>query len=137
MTFRNASLSLMIAVFTAGVLVTGCAAGPTASTPEPTTLITESGITEPPAASKAASTPQIPPMAGDEITVTGIVEKSDVEGGCTVLRAEPSRVFELKGDYAGISTSQKVVVTGRLRSDMVTICQMGLILEVITIRLAA
>jgi hypothetical protein len=132
MTFRTASLSLMIAVFTAGVLVTGCAAAPPAGQPVPTL-----GITESPAASKAASTPQIPPMAGDEITVTGVVEKSDVEGGCTVLRAEPNRVFELKGDYAGVGTGQKVVITGRLRSDLATVCQIGPVLEVITIRLAA
>jgi hypothetical protein len=118
-------------VFTAGVLVTGCAAAPPAGRPESTP-----GITDSPAASKAASTPQIPPMAGDEITVTGIVEKSGVEGGCTVLRAEPNRVFELKGDHAGTSTGQKVIITGRLRPDMATVCQMGPILEVMTIRLA-
>jgi hypothetical protein len=131
MTFRKASLGSMVILFTAGVLATGCAAEPPAATPGPT-----AGMTGSPAASKTITTPQIPPMAGDEITVTGIVEKTDVEGGCTVLRAEPDRVFELKGDYAGASAGQKVVITGRIRTDMATICQMGPVLEVLTIRAA-
>jgi hypothetical protein len=73
--------------------------------------------------------------SGSEITLTGLVERVEIEGGCTVLRSDTSKTYELKGgDPAIVRAGNRVTITGGVRSDLVTICQMGPVFEVISSR---
>lgn len=68
-----------------------------------------------------------------EISVTGTVEMLDIEGGCKVLRAGPTTVYEIKGgDPEVLKVGAKVTVRGKIRSDIMTICQVGPVLEVLS-----
>jgi 3D (Asp-Asp-Asp) domain-containing protein len=63
--------------------------------------------------------------------MTGLVERVDLEGGCTVLRADTNQTYELMGgDPNVVKHGSRVTVTGKIRSDLSTICQMGPVLEV-------
>ncbi|MDI1465620.1 hypothetical protein QEZ54_32085 [Catellatospora sp. KI3] len=78
--------------------------------------------------------PSIPPPAKDEITVSGTVERVELEGGCTVLRT-PGKTYQLMGgDKDVVKPGARLMVTGRIRTDIATICQMGPVLEVISAR---
>jgi hypothetical protein len=79
-------------------------------------------------------TPQPSAPAGkDEVTMTGTVEMVGVEGGCRALRVSSNKVFELKGgDPAVLKVGAQVTVRGRVRSDLMTTCQIGPVLEVIS-----
>ncbi len=90
-----------------------------------------------------SSSPQVPyltptpltPTKADaaEVTLTGTVERVDIEGGCTVLRVEANKTFELMGGDPGVlKAGARVTVKGKVRTDMVTICQMGPVLQVIS-----
>ncbi|GAA2381376.1 hypothetical protein Cme02nite_51890 [Catellatospora methionotrophica] len=79
--------------------------------------------------------PQIPPPAkdGEVISVTGLVERVELEGGCTVLRADSGTTYQLMGgDPKVVKPGATLRIQGRLRSDIMTICQMGPVLEVVT-----
>jgi hypothetical protein len=77
--------------------------------------------------------PSLPPGAKENVvTLTGTVERVDLEGGCTVLRTG-GKTYELKGgDPKVLRTGAKVVVHGAIRTDIMTICQMGPVLEVLS-----
>jgi hypothetical protein len=90
--------------------------------------------------------PSVPPTTGvprltapptkpsGEITVTGQVEFLEIEGGCLVLRAG-SQTYELKGvDRETARHGARLVVRGRVRTDLMTICQVGPVLEAIEAR---
>lgn len=81
----------------------------------------------------AAPSPGKPPTGG-EITVTGQVEFVEIEGGCLVLRAG-SRSYQLMGvDRTSAPPGTRMTVRGRVRTDIMTICQVGPVLEVIEAR---
>lgn len=69
-----------------------------------------------------------------EVTLTGTVELRDIEGGCLVLHAG-SVTYELSGgDRTVLKDGAQVTVRGIVRKDLMTICQMGTVLEVISSR---
>lgn len=71
------------------------------------------------------------------VTLTGTVEIMGIEGGCKVLRATDSKTYELKdGDPAVLKAGARVSVTGKIRTDLMTICQVGPVLEVASARAA-
>lgn len=79
------------------------------------------------------SGPIVPPPAkdGQVITVRGRVERVELEGGCTVLRADTGTTYQLMGgDPSIVKPGATVQIRGRLRADLMTICQMGPVLEV-------
>lgn len=69
-----------------------------------------------------------------QTTVTGTVFRSEVEGGCTGLRADDGKVYELLNSGGGstIAAGARVRVTGLVRTDMATICQIGTPFEVLS-----
>ncbi|WP_155374915.1 DUF5818 domain-containing protein [Catellatospora vulcania] len=81
------------------------------------------------------SGPVVPPPAkdGQVISVRGRVERVELEGGCTVLRADTGTTYQLMGgDPNIVKPGATVSIRGRLRDDVMTICQMGPVLEVIS-----
>jgi hypothetical protein len=121
-----------------GLFVAGCAqANPEGGTvtPDPSTT---------PGSSATPSIPQLTPtplqptkLTTGEVTMTGVVERVDLEGGCTVLRADVGKTYELMGGDPNIlKDGNRVSVTGKIRNDLSTICQMGPVLEVTSSRLA-
>lgn len=65
--------------------------------------------------------------------MTGTVERLGIEGGCTVLRTDSNKVYELKGgDPQVLKVGAHVTLRGKIRSDVVTICQAGPVFEVIS-----
>ncbi len=105
-----------------GALLTGCAQ----AEPSP-------GVTPTPGVS-SSPTPMVKLSTGNEITLTGTVEHLGIEGGCTVLRVDSTnKVYELKGgDPQVLKVGAHVSVTGKIRNDLVTICQVGPVLDVIS-----
>ncbi len=125
---RHLRLIFMGALVSA-LSVAGCAQG------EP------EGTVTPDPSSSAASSPQTPRLTPtplqptktdlNEVTLTGMVERVDLEGGCTVLRADTNKTYELMGgDQNILKSGARVTVKGKIRSDLSTICQMGPVLEV-------
>jgi hypothetical protein len=73
------------------------------------------------------------PSSNKEITLTGTVERQEIEGGCIYFRADTNKIFELRGgDPQVLKVGSRVTVKGRVRTDLVTICQMGPVLEVVS-----
>lgn len=65
--------------------------------------------------------------------MTGIIEISAVEGGCKALRADSGKVYEITGgDPAVLTEGTRVTVRGKVRTDLMSICQIGPILEVLS-----
>ncbi|MBV1855664.1 hypothetical protein [Catellatospora tritici] len=137
MTTRKHLTHALLAVTLLGGLLAGCAR---TDTGEPNgTPSGEVGVTGVPSPGASAPKPpkggpSIPPPAKDEITVSGTVERVELEGGCTVLRT-PGRTYQLMGgDKDVVKPGAQLMVTGRIRTDIATICQMGPVLEVISAR---
>lgn len=79
------------------------------------------------------TSPEPTKAAGAEVTLTGTVEHIEIEGGCTVLRVEAGKAYELMGgDPNVLKVGTRVTVKGKVRTDMVTICQVGPVLQVIS-----
>lgn len=112
-----------------GVLVAGCAQ-----------VGQEGTVTPDPSSSASSEIPHLTPgpdqstkIDTSDVIVTGVVERVDIEGGCTALRVDANKRYELKGgDPAILKAGARVTVRGKIRSDLVTICQMGPVLEVIS-----
>jgi hypothetical protein len=96
------------------------------------------GTLNPSASSPASPTPRLQPSTEpaktqNEITLTGTVEHLGIEGGCTVLRTDGNKVYELKGgDPQVIKVGAHVTIKGKVRNDLATICQVGPVFEVIS-----
>lgn len=69
-----------------------------------------------------------------EVTLTGRVEFLEIEGGCLVLRVG-DQGYQLVGvDRESARPGTMVTVRGRVRADVMTICQVGPVLQVAEIR---
>ncbi|NUR52550.1 MAG: hypothetical protein HOV71_30870, partial [Hamadaea sp.] len=70
------------------------------------------------------------PKAGT--VLTGTVVKSEVEGGCLGLNTDTGKTYQLIGtaDLDVLTPGARVRVTGRVRDDIATICQIGTPFEV-------
>lgn len=102
-----------------------------AMTPTPT-----SSSSQPPTPSGQPTLPTTAPATPgkDEVAITGTVEIVGVEGGCKVLRTSTNKSYEIKGgDPAVLKAGAQVTIVGKIRTDIATICQMGPVLEVISI----
>jgi len=70
------------------------------------------------------------------MVVTGTVTFVAVEGGCLGLKADGTDGFKtyelLGGDRNVLTAGARVRVTGRVRSDVATICQIGTPFEVVS-----
>jgi hypothetical protein len=65
------------------------------------------------------------------MTLTGTVTFTDVEGGCLGLRTDGNKSYELiGGDREVLMAGARVRVTGKLRTDLYTTCQIGTPFEV-------
>lgn len=118
---------LFTAVLAGGLLTAGCA-GTDPADPEASVNPTSSPTSP-------TDLPTTAPTDKAEVTVTGRVEIVELEGGCKVLRTSANKTFELKdGDPAILKAGAQVTVRGRIRSDIATICQMGPVLEVVSIQ---
>jgi len=133
----NSRFRLLIAVALAGGLLTaGCAQS--ANPENDVTPSASGGGSQPsfqplPVPTALPSTAGIPTPGKDEVVVTGVVEMIGVEGGCKALRDTGNKVYELKGGDAGVlSVGARVTVRGKIRTDIMTICQIGPVLEVIS-----
>jgi Protein of unknown function (DUF5818) len=62
----------------------------------------------------------------------GTVIKSEVEGGCLGLNTDNGKTYQLigKADQEVLVPGARVRVTGRVREDVATICQIGTPFEV-------
>jgi hypothetical protein len=72
--------------------------------------------------------------SGTSMTLTGTVTFVEVEGGCWGLKADGTdgfKTYELMGaDRTMLTAGARVRVTGRVRSDVATTCQIGTPFEV-------
>lgn len=69
-----------------------------------------------------------------EVTMTGRVELLEIEGGCLVLRVGTQGYQLLGVDRQSARPGTTVTVRGRIRTDVMTTCQVGPVLEVAEIR---
>ncbi len=140
------NIRVFSAVALAGALLTAGCAGVADPSAQPNPSATSEGAVTPTSPSSptafpgsgSSSTPGKPPTPGkDEVTLTGLVEIVGIEGGCKVLRADGNKTYEIKGGDPGIlKAGARVTVRGKIRTDLMTICQMGPVLEVISSQLA-
>lgn len=139
MTTRSALTHLLLTgTLLGGILLTGCApteepeVGSTVTTsPSAPESLSPATPTTTPKPKPGGSGPSVPPPAKDIISVTGTVERLDIEGGCTVLRTD-GRTFQLLGgDPKVIKPGATLTVRGRVRDDIMTVCQVGPVLEVL------
>lgn len=65
-------------------------------------------------------------------TLTGTVFHSDLEGGCLGLTGDDGKNYELLGsaDREVLTPGTRVRVSGRVRTDVATVCQIGTPFEV-------
>lgn len=151
--------SVLVAACAAGLLVlTACASGPGPDDTPPATgapdSATSSGTTGPsdPSSSgpgssdpgsggpgssgpgqPSSSQPPVPPPGataptGAPLTLVGTVTVSEIEMGCLMLEG-----YELfGGDRAVLQPGRRVRVTGEIAADVLSICQQGPILRVIS-----
>lgn len=130
---------LLAAALAGGVLLAGCANGggpednvtpipSDSSLPTPTASPT---VTSMPIPTSLPTVPSKTAGAG-EVVVTGVVEVIEVEGGCRALRT-PGQNYELQGgDPNALKVGARVTVRGVIRDDLLTICQIGPVLQVIS-----
>ena len=83
----------------------------------------------------AQASPNISPAQVQPATVnvTGTINKLAVEGICYQLAADNGKKYELMGKFPKIDGT-KVQLSGVVKTDMVTICQVGQPLQVKTVR---
>ena len=83
----------------------------------------------------ALASPNISPAQVKPATVnlTGTINKLAVEGICYQLAADNGKKYELMGKFPKIDGT-KVQLSGVVKTDMVTICQVGQPLQVKTVR---
>lgn len=74
------------------------------------------------------------PPGTNPTTLTGTVERSEVEGGCTVLRVGDQTYQLMGGDQAVLRVGNRVTVEGRVNPNVATICQVGPVFEVSSAR---
>lgn len=116
-----------------GLLTAGCAQS---ADPENNVTPSASDGSQPsfvplPVPSAVPSTAGSPGTSKDEVVVTGVVEMVGVEGGCKALRDTGNKLYELKGgDPSTLAVGARVTVRGKIRTDIMTICQIGPVLEV-------
>jgi hypothetical protein len=132
----NIRIRLLIAAALAGGLFTaGCAQS---ADPENNVTSSPSGDGSLPSfqplpvpTSLPSTTAGTPGASKDEVVVTGTVEMVGVEGGCKALRDNGNKLYELKGgDASVLAVGARVTVRGKIRTDLMTICQIGPVLEV-------
>lgn len=140
---RRRGRAAVLGVTLTALLLAGCAtgaedsgAGPQASGGTTTTPTTSPGVSMNP----PTTGPAIPPPTGrqtpgqGEMILVGDVEMVEIEGGCLVLRVGSTMYQLFGGDPQVVRAGRRLQVRGRVRSDIVTICQVGPVLEVLEAR---
>jgi hypothetical protein len=73
------------------------------------------------------------PASQESIAVSGTIRRIGVAGSCYQLIASDGSKYELMGEFPQ-QDGLKVKVNGVLRSDVMTICQVGKLLQVSKVR---
>lgn len=130
----------------AAVLLAGCNVAPDGAGALPSDSASPGGTmppSDPSPPSPSPSGPVLPPNpsskpppAGGQTTLTGMVEMSEVEGGCKVLRVGTTTYELMGGDEQVLSPGNRVVVEGKVNPNVATICQVGPVFEVTSARRA-
>jgi hypothetical protein len=137
---RSLLTGLLTGLLLTGLLLAGCTNRPSAD-PTPPSAESSAGVSRPPAstAGQPTSPAQTPSpattgasMPSDVLTLTGVVTSTAVEGGCFGLRTDAKTYELLGGDRSVLTVGARVRVTGRVRTDVATICQIGTPFEVIS-----
>ncbi len=79
---------------------------------------------------------QVAELQADEIRVTGMVEKVEVGVNCWRLAAEDGVSYELRIDQAPaalLEHGRKVTVVLKPRTDLMSACQVGKIVDVVRV----
>lgn len=74
------------------------------------------------------------PAPTSPTSLTGMVEMSEIEGGCLVLRTGGVTYELLGGDRTLLRPGARVTVEGRVNPGVATICQVGPVFEVSAVR---
>lgn len=77
--------------------------------------------------------PPAPPVEEELITLTGLLKFTELEGGCYYLETSEGKKYELLGigeNELQENLDKTITVKGKVRQDMVSICQIGTIFEV-------
>ncbi len=122
------TLIVLLLGLSCAAMVSGCGEDPAPPAPPPSQSA-DDPLTDPP----VTGTPSNPGKPDQVVTVTGVLSDG-VEAGCLIL-ATGSQTFQLLGVRPADATiGSRVVVTGSVRPDLMTTCQQGTALQVITIR---
>lgn len=79
---------------------------------------------------------QVAQLQADEIRVTGMVEKVEVGVNCWRLAAEDGASYELRTDQAPaalLEHGRKVTVVLKPRTDLMSACQVGKLVDVVRV----
>ena len=79
---------------------------------------------------------QVAQLQADEIRATGTVEKTEVGANCWRLAAEDGASYELRTDQAPaalLEHGRKVTVVLKPRTDLMSACQVGKLVDVVRI----
>lgn len=68
---------------------------------------------------------------GGYVMIKGKIAYSDIEGGCTYLAGDDGKNYELLYNKPLPSVGTRVNVAGYIRNDMVSICMIGQIIQVV------
>ncbi len=106
---------------------------PASSVPASSVSTTDGAGPSTPAVPSLTTRPLVPPVAGQQLTLTGTIEEG-VEHGCLLLTdTATGRRYNLTGgNPAIIKVGVKVKVVGVIRKDLMSYCQQGAIFQVLT-----
>ena len=79
---------------------------------------------------------QVAQVQADEIRATGMVEKTEVGVNCWRLAAEDGTSYELRADQAPAELlvhGRKATVVLKLRTDLMSACQVGKLVDVVRV----
>ncbi|MDZ4862530.1 MAG: hypothetical protein SGJ01_03715 [Gemmatimonadota bacterium] len=79
---------------------------------------------------------QVAQIQADEIRAKGMVEKAEVGVNCWRLAAEDGTSYELRADQAPVELlvhGRKATVVLKLRTDLMSVCQVGKLVDVVRV----
>jgi len=138
MSTRRTPLVAVLGAVLTGVLLAGCAVESDGTGAQPSDPTSGGSVTSPPVEPTPNPPSRVPPTSppAGQMTLTGMVEMLDIEGGCLVLRVGPDTYELTGGDRQVLTPGNRVTVEGRVMQGFASICQVGPIFEVTSARRA-